>query len=73
MNNDVIADMFTIIRNGLGENHEKVYINYSKLKYRVCQILLESGYLEYFDVEGQSIAKKKLVIRLNPQMALWKK
>ncbi len=64
MNNDVIADMFTIIRNGLSENHDKVYINYSKLKYKVCQILLDSGYLEYFDVEGQSIAKKKLVVRL---------
>ena len=40
MYNDVIADMFTRIRNALKESHDSVEIPYSTLKFRIAQIKL---------------------------------
>ena len=42
---DTIADMFTRIRNSLKENHESVEIPYSRIKFRISEILKENGFI----------------------------
>tara|TARA_B100000427_G_scaffold329816_1_gene348095 strand:+ start:6411 stop:6809 length:399 start_codon:yes stop_codon:yes gene_type:complete len=64
MYNDVIADMFTRIRNALKESHETVDIPFSTLKFRVAQILKENGFITSFEVYGDSLAKKVLKLTL---------
>ena len=64
MYNDVIADMFTRIRNALKESHDSVEIPYSTLKFRISQILKENGYITSFEVFGDSLAKKTIKINL---------
>jgi small subunit ribosomal protein S8 len=67
MNNDIIADMFTKIRNALKENHHTVTITHSKIKYTICQILLNCGYITHFEVADTSLVKKhiKLTLKYN--------
>ena len=64
MYNDVIADMFTRVRNALKESHDSVEIPYSTLKFRIAQILKENGFITSFDVFGDSLAKKTIKIIL---------
>tara|TARA_B100000131_G_scaffold321631_1_gene372962 strand:+ start:1244 stop:1642 length:399 start_codon:yes stop_codon:yes gene_type:complete len=64
MYNDVIADMFTRIRNALKESHETVDIPFSTLKFRIAQILKENGFITSFEVYGDSLAKKVLKLTL---------
>ena len=64
MYNDVIADMFTRIRNALKENHDAVEIPYSTLKFRISQILKENGFITSFEVFGDTLAKKTIKIIL---------
>ena len=64
MYNDVIADMFTRIRNALKESHDSVEIPYSTLKFRIAQILKENGFITSFEVFGDSLAKKTIKIIL---------
>jgi len=64
MFNDVIADMFTRIRNALKERHEFVNIPYSTVKFRIAQILLDNGFINSFDVFGDSLSKKSIKISL---------
>ena len=64
MYNDVIADMFTRIRNALKESHDSVEIPYSTLKFRIAQILKENGFITSFEVFGDSLAKKTIKIFL---------
>ena len=64
MYNDVIADMFTRVRNALKESHDSVEIPYSTLKFRIAQILKENGFITSFEVFGDSLAKKTIKIVL---------
>ena len=64
MYNDVIADMFTRIRNALKETHEHVLIPFSTLKFRIAQILKENGFITSFEVYGDSLSKKTIKILL---------
>ena len=64
MYNDVIADMFTRVRNALKESHDSVEIPYSTLKFRIAQILKENGFITSFEVFGDSLAKKTIKIIL---------
>ena len=57
---DSIADMFTRIRNSLKEKHEEVSIPYSKIKYSICQIMNDYGFIKSFQVEDKTLAKKFL-------------
>ncbi len=47
---DPIADMLTIIRNGLMAGKKAVTLKHSSLKTGICQVLKEEGYIERFDV-----------------------
>lgn len=64
MNNDVIADMFTKIRNSIKENHSTVNIPHSNIKYTIAQILLNSGFISNFEVSDSSLVKKQIKITL---------
>ncbi len=64
MNNDVIADMFTKIRNSLKENHQTVNIPHSNIKYKISQILLNAGFISHFEVTDSSLVKKQIKITL---------
>lgn len=64
MNNDVIADMFTKIRNALKENHSTVTISHSNIKYTICQILKNSGFIFNFEVNDSSLTKKSIIVTL---------
>ena len=46
---DPIADMLTIIRNGLMAGKKTVTITHSNLKAGICQVLKDEGYIERFD------------------------
>lgn len=48
---DPIADMLTIMRNGLAAGHKNVYIKHSKLKYNIVSILKEEGYIEGYSIQ----------------------
>ena len=47
---DPIADMLTIIRNGLMAGKKTVALKHSNLKAGICQVLKDEGYIERFDV-----------------------
>lgn len=47
---DPIADMLTIIRNGLLANHRTVSITHSQIKAGIAQVLKDEGYIDRFDV-----------------------
>ena len=64
MYTDVISDMFTRIRNAQKENHEKVSIPYSKTKFRISKVLLDSGFVSNIEIFGESLQKKSIIIEL---------
>ena len=64
MYNDVIADMFTRIRNSLKESHDSVLIPYSTVKFRIAQILKDTGFITSFDVYGDTLSKKTIKVIL---------
>jgi len=47
---DPIADMLTVIRNGLMAGKKAVTVKHSQIKTGICQVLKEEGYIERFDV-----------------------
>ncbi|MFW5882222.1 MAG: 30S ribosomal protein S8 [Planctomycetota bacterium] len=47
---DPIADMLTIIRNGVISGKKRVAFNHSKMKEGVCQVLQDEGYISRFEV-----------------------
>ncbi|MBA2482374.1 MAG: 30S ribosomal protein S8 [Planctomycetes bacterium] len=54
---DPIADMLTVIRNGLAANKGTVTIPHSNLKVGICAVLKEEGYITRFDVMDTKPAK----------------
>jgi len=46
---DVIADFLTRIRNAGRARHNEVLVPYSKMKWAICQILKDQGYIEDFE------------------------
>lgn len=47
---DPIADMLTIIRNGLLAGKKAVTVRHSNVKQGICQVLKDEGYIERIDV-----------------------
>lgn len=47
---DTIADLLTRIRNANSAKHETVDIPASNLKKKICEILLDEGYIKHFTV-----------------------
>ena len=47
---DPIADMLTVIRNGLQANKANVTVPHSVIKTGICKVLKSEGYISVFDV-----------------------
>ncbi len=61
---DAISDMLTRIRNAVKGTHETVEIPASKLKINVAEILKKEGYINSYQVSGDTPIDKKIVINL---------
>ena len=51
---DILADMITRIRNGQKAQKVSVKAIYSKLNLNVCNVLKKEGYIDAFEVEGDT-------------------
>jgi small subunit ribosomal protein S8 len=60
---DTISDFLTRIRNGIMARYKDVRVPFSKMRHEIARILLEEGYINNFQVEGEGI-NKKLVVTL---------
>lgn len=64
---DPIADMLTVIRNGLAANKAAVTVPHSKIKAGICQVLKDEGYIGPFDVLDTKPAKTiKIQLKYGP-------
>src|SRR4051812_1940171 len=54
---DPIADMLTVIRNGLMANKPTVKVKHSQIKQGICQVLKDEGYITRIDVLDTKPAK----------------
>jgi len=57
MNTDPIADMLTRIRNANRQGHKSVDIPSSKIKMNIAKLLCDEGYIDKYEVIGDSVAK----------------
>ena len=57
MNTDPIADMLTRIRNANRQGHKSVDIPASKIKINIAKLLYDEGYIDKYEVIGDSVAK----------------
>ena len=55
---DPIADMLTVIRNGIAAQKQSVSIPFSSIKSGICQVLKDEGYISGFDVLDTKPARK---------------
>ncbi len=60
---DPIADLLTRIRNAGHAQHEDLTVCHSNLKENILKVLKEKGFIENYEVEGES-AKRDLRITL---------
>jgi small subunit ribosomal protein S8 len=61
---DLIADAFTIIRNAARAYKEEVFIPYSNILSKICQILKEHEYIENFkEAETKSFKQIKVYLK----------
>jgi len=66
---DPIADLLSRIRTAYLAKHDRLDLPASKVKQGVCQILKEEGYIESFQLIGESTTKKsiRIVLRYTPE------
>lgn len=61
---DPIADMLTRIRNAVAVGHERVVMPSSKMKQGIAQILVDEGFIDRFQVNGDGPRRDlELVLR----------
>jgi small subunit ribosomal protein S8 len=61
---DPIADMLTRIRNAVAVGHERVVMPASKIKVGIAQILVDEGFIDRFEVNGDGPGRNlELVLR----------
>ncbi|MBU1122899.1 MAG: 30S ribosomal protein S8 [Candidatus Omnitrophota bacterium] len=61
---DLIADVFTIIRNATQAKKEDTLIPWSKLVLKICEILVKEGYLENFkEIDLEKFKKIKVYLK----------
>lgn len=60
---DPIADTLTRIRNGLHARHDQVDIPFSNLRHAICKVLVNEGFLDSAEVNGEGY-KRRLLLRL---------
>ncbi len=58
---DVIADFITRIRNAGRARHNEVIVPYSKMKWAICEILKDQGFIDDFEKIGDEV---KIFIRI---------
>jgi small subunit ribosomal protein S8 len=64
---DPIADMLTVIRNGLAANHKSVTVPFSGIKNGICEVLKAEGYVSSVDVLDTKPAKTiKVTLKYGP-------
>jgi len=64
---DPIADMLTVIRNGVAESKKSVTVPFSKIKQGICQVLKDEGYVGSVDVLDTKPAKTlKIALKYGP-------
>lgn len=61
---DPIGDMLARIRNAQMARHKQVRVPYSKLKFRIAEILKDQGFVKDVWVEGEKPSEKAIVIEL---------
>ena len=61
--NDTISDLLTRIRNAQRAHKDDVLIPYSKIKFSICEVLLNEGYITSLDVEGDSKKHIKVILK----------
>ncbi len=61
---DPVADLLTRIRNGHLAKHDRVDVPASKLKTELCRLLKEQGYIQRFELFGDSPVRRKLRVYL---------
>ena len=61
---DPIADMLTRIRNAVAVGHDRVIMPSSKIKVGIAQILVDEGFIDRYQVNGDGHSKNlELVLR----------
>ena len=60
---DPIADLLTRIRNAQQARHAAVTIPSSKVKQAICKVLVEEGYIDGFEVEGDPKTEITVALR----------
>ncbi|MGY6171904.1 30S ribosomal protein S8 [Candidatus Mycoplasma pogonae] len=58
---DPIADMIVRIKNATSRKHKSVNIPYSNKKVKILEIVLEEGYINSFETQGEGIHKMIVV------------
>ncbi len=61
--NDTISDLLTRIRNAQKASKEVVFIPHSKIKFSICEVLLQEGYIESAAVEGEDRKLIKVTLK----------
>lgn len=61
---DVIADLFTRIRNSLRENHDYCLVPHSNLKFRIVEILHSYGFINRYEIISEKLTYKSIKIVL---------
>ncbi|MEO0225338.1 MAG: 30S ribosomal protein S8, partial [candidate division WOR-3 bacterium] len=65
---DPIADMLTIIRNGIRARHKVVTVPYSKIKMEIARILMEEGYINNFQIDSdEKPSRIEILLRYSQQ------
>ena len=60
---DSIADFLTRMRNSIHRRHREVRMPFSRMQHELARILLEEGYVNNFQVEGEGY-RRQVVITL---------
>lgn len=58
---DPIADLLTRLRNAARARKALVHVPYSKLKFAICSVLKEKGYIMQATVSGEGVQKELLI------------
>lgn len=66
---DPIANLLTIVRNGLQAKHAFVYVPHSKIKEAMIAILKTQGYIHNYQVEQEPApqGRIKVILKYQPQ------
>jgi small subunit ribosomal protein S8 len=64
MQTDPIANMLTVIRNGVSAGHEKVEFPASKIQAAICKVLKDEGFIKSFKIVAKAPNDIKLKVAL---------